>query len=378
MPEVDLHVLTDANAAIQKGLPLGYEPWDADREARLGDHLLIFASQLDGRAIDPERARGPRPPCRPQSGPSGPDCYGRSLPECAKVNRNGIDTMKNDLRLNSRLAIFGAAVLCATVAACVALVRVWDAAAGVPDEGERAPDIVCVADVDLRRDADDVPLDHVRSLEFVMRGEAVVVSDRQAIARFLADLRSATAPPPVRQGGLGQADVGYDDSFKVHCRHPFGAGPRLEAGIGFSAFRPTCELGMGFYRDLRFVGEARAAQVRQQVRRLSRDIVAVQADTPGREGARRFYSGRSAKPVVAALVNISGDEFAYSDPAATTHVELDLRNGDQRRFTLVFASPYAVPDAKRAPLPPPFEEWRSLAFGMRPPRKPVVQSPARL
>jgi hypothetical protein len=75
--------------------------------------------------------------------------------------------MKNDLRLKSRLAIFGAAVLCATVAACVALVRVWNAAAGVPDEGERAPDIVCVADVDLRRDADDVPLDHVRSLEFV-------------------------------------------------------------------------------------------------------------------------------------------------------------------------------------------------------------------
>ena len=51
------------------------------------NHLLIFAFQRDGRAISPERARGPRPPCRPQSGTLGPDCYGRSSSECAKVNR---------------------------------------------------------------------------------------------------------------------------------------------------------------------------------------------------------------------------------------------------------------------------------------------------
>jgi hypothetical protein len=231
------------------------------------------------------------------------------------------------------------------LSAAAAASRAWErSAARIPWAPDR----------DARTYAAALTPERVESAELrVGAAENMTIRDRRLIARLLDDLRNAECWPcyPLL------LNEGFQITFNSAPRR---GRPGIRRTFNFNEFNPWQSYGLRFWRDLRLVGKARAAEVRSQVRAVAGDVVGARIDemTDGIWAEpRRPVSRQDLPRLMRVLENATDEEFAYNDSPMPVIVTLDRSNGQTLRLWLFLGPAVGPSGVRRDFLPPPLEEY---------------------
>jgi len=212
-------------------------------------------------------------------------------------------------------------------------------------------DIAWQPDGETRARAATINPDDVECLKFggVQMGgfigyDPLIVYDRRLIRRFIDALKQAAVP-----AGTTQLHLNRVNQLMV-CFKRKGKRAREPEFFNFFPPDPVSSFGPDFIRALGELSQHQADRLRQKVRAVAAQVVAI------RVNERIVRDPRTVRQLLQELQQLDGRVFNFTElEKESVGVELRLRDGSESRWVLLI--PTALMKARTAaPLPPTL--WR--------------------